>query len=260
MSFGVPGKSTDGASITLHTRVCLPSSATTAATVVILNHGSPPSASDRATVDGYKCDSEPAQWFLTRGYIVASPVRRGYGATGGPWAESYGKCENADFHRAGVETARDILAVVEFVDKIPRARKDQVVVVGQSAGGWGSIALNSLPHPKVKAIINMAGGRGGHYGPNENQNCAPALLAQTVGRFGATATTPMLWIYAENDSFFAPPLAKSLYEAFIKSGGKAIFIQMPPFGADGHRQFAAPGGSKIWGPDVQKYMDVNLSR
>src|ERR1039458_3569281 len=40
--------------------------------------------------DDNPCDQEAAQWFLTRAYVVAFPLRRGYGATGGKWAESYG--------------------------------------------------------------------------------------------------------------------------------------------------------------------------
>ena len=31
----------------------------------------------------------------------------------------------------------------------------------------------------------------------------------------------MLWVYSENDSFFAPALAASLYDAFTRTGGEA---------------------------------------
>lgn len=257
-TYAVPMQAADGTKLELQTRVCMKPSAK-AATVVILNHGSPPSPEDRPKMTAYKCDSEVVQWFLSRGYIVMSPLRRGYGATGGAWAEGFGKCDKADFFHAGLETARDMEAAVNFVEQIPQARKDQVVVVGQSAGGWGSIALNSLGNPKVKAIINMAGGRGGHHGPNHNQNCSPEQLAKDAGQYGASAKVPMLWIYAENDSFFAPAIAKAMHEAFTKAGGKADLIQKPAFGKDGHKQFAAEGGSQVWGQDFEKYLNQTLS-
>ena len=64
----------------------------------------------------------------------------------------------------------------------------------------------------------------------------------------------MLWIYAENDSFFAPPIAAAMYAAFSQNGGKAAFHQLGPYGSDGHRLFFAPGGSQVWGPLVAGYL------
>lgn len=52
--------------------------------MLVLNHGTGP---DRVIHRAYPWDAEFVEWFLRRGFIVVSPVRRGYGATGGPWAE-----------------------------------------------------------------------------------------------------------------------------------------------------------------------------
>ncbi len=252
-TYSIPVIESGGHTRMLETRVCFPKSSQ-AARVVILNHGSPPSAKDRPFVEAYHCDSEAPQWFLAKGYIVMSPLRRGYGATGGSWEEKYGGCDNPDYVRAGLETARDIKAAVDFVPKLPNAKPDQITVVGQSAGGWGVIALNSVEHSHVTALINMAGGRGGHHGPNADQNCAPDKLAAAAAQFGKTSNTPMIWIYSENDSFFSPIISKSLYEAFSKSGGKAQFILKPPFKNDGHSEFSAKGGTQVWGKDVELYL------
>jgi hypothetical protein len=127
-------------------------------------------------------------------------------------------------------------------------------VVGQSAGGWGAIAYNALPHSRVTGFVNMAGGRGGHYQNMPNNNCRPDLLAEAAGRFARTATTRMLWVYAQNDSFFAPAIAVALYRAYTDDGGKAELYQLPAFGADGHRLFFGAGGSLIWGPLVERYL------
>jgi dienelactone hydrolase len=137
---------------------------------------------------------------------------------------------------------------------LPFVRSSGVVIVGQSAGGWGTIAYDSIAHPKVSAFVVMAGGRGGHMHEEPNRNCHPERLAQAAGRFGKTATTPMLWVYAMNDTFFRPEIARAMYQSFTGSGGHADFVQPAPFGRDGHALFFGSGGSAIWGPIVQSYL------
>jgi dienelactone hydrolase len=237
----------------LHARLCLPDNSA-AATLVLINHGSPAQASARPKMELGRCDQEAAQWFLARGYAVAFVLRRGYGETGGAWAEDTGGCAQPDFVRAGLETARDINAAVDFLTRQPQVRSDGVVVVGQSAGGWGAIAYASIAPPKVAAFVVMAGGRGGHHDNRPRDNCRPDLLAQAAGHFGKTARTPMLWIYTENDSYFAPPIARAMYQEFSAKGGVAHFERLGPYGADGHKLFFGPGGPATWGPLVERYL------
>jgi pimeloyl-ACP methyl ester carboxylesterase len=224
------------------------------ARLVIINHGSPPDAAARPRMQLGSCSEAAAQWFLARGYAVLFALRRGYGSTGGDWAETYGGCATADYFHAGLETARDIAALVDYATALPFIRPNGVVVVGQSAGGWGAIAYASQPHPKVSAFIVMAGGRGGHQNNQPNQNCRPDRLAEAAGRYGATATTPMLWVYAANDSYFSPAIATSLHQAFTAAAGQATLEQPGAFDGDGHRLFFGTGGSAIWGPLVEHYL------
>src|SRR5262249_49248229 len=65
----------------MFTRVCL-TGVRNPAPLVIINHGSPPSAEDRPSRKASPC-GEVAQFFTSRGYVVAFPLRRGYGETGG---------------------------------------------------------------------------------------------------------------------------------------------------------------------------------
>jgi pimeloyl-ACP methyl ester carboxylesterase len=129
----------------LHTRICRPESGSRA-TLVVINHGSPHGAENRPGMQLIRCDAEAVQWFLKRGYVVALPLRRGYGETGGAWAEDYGSCHRPDYVHAGLETARDIDAVIQYATALPFVRADGAIVVGQSAGGWGTIAYAALPH------------------------------------------------------------------------------------------------------------------
>lgn len=253
----VPYTEPNGTTHQLYSRVCRPSS-DQPARVVVIAHGTPPIASKRATMQPVYCGSEVARWFLARGYLVVSAMRTGYGQTGGPFLDSSRPCGAEDFERAGREAARQTAAVVDFATRLPGARPDGVIVVGQSVGGWAAIALDSMPHPKVAAIVSMAGGHGGHFGGRPNENCRPDQLAVAAGAFGASATTPMLWVYTENDSFFAPEIASAMYAAFGRAGGRAKFVQLGPFGADGHQLFLSRGGSVIWGPLMENYLAGRL--
>jgi dienelactone hydrolase len=249
----VPVTDARGRIVQVQTRICRPAG-DAPATLVIINHGSPANSAERPKMQVGRCQTEAAQWFLSRGYVVAFPLRRGYGETGGVWAEDSGGCPNPDFVRGGLETARDIDAVVNYAAGLPFVRHEGVVVIGQSAGGWGAIAYDSAPHPKVAAFIVMAGGRGGHMHDRPNNNCRPDLLADAAGHFGKTATTPMLWIYTANDSFFAPQIARGLWHSFTTAGGQADLHQLGAYDGDGHHLFFGPEGSKVWGPLAQQYL------
>jgi dienelactone hydrolase len=91
---------------------------------------------------------------------------------------------------------------------------DRAIVVGQSAGGWGTIALSSLNPPGVSGMINFAGGRGGHSRMPTGGlgNCTPSAPVRAAARYGATARVHMLWLYAANDSFFDRALARSMVD------------------------------------------------
>jgi dienelactone hydrolase len=239
--------------VQLHARLCLPDSAEPA-TLVLINHGSPPIASDRPKIKLGRCDQEAAQWFLSRGYAVAFVLRRGYGETGGDWAEGQFGCAHPDYVHGGIETAIDMDAAVDFLTRLPEIKPSNAIVVGQSAGGWGAIAYASAPHPKVAAFVVMAGGRGGHRDNRPHNNCRPDLLADAAGHFGKTARTPMLWIYTENDSYFAPPIARAMYHSFASAGGVADFEQLGPYGTDGHKLFFGSRGSAVWSLLVERYL------
>ena len=235
----------------LQARICRPLGDMPSRFVVIA-HGTFPN--NRDAVPG-RCEAETTRWFLNRSFVVVMALRRGYGATGGPWVEGIYHRPGDDYLRPGIETARDIAATVDYAAALPFVRPDTGVVVGQSGGGWGAIAYNSLPHPHVTALISMAGGRGQEV-TNDGLSGVwrPDLLVEAAAQFGRTATTPMLWVYSENDRFISPAIAASLYDAFTQNGGKVEFKLVAPYGNDGHRLFFGPDGSQIWGPPVARYL------
>ncbi len=234
-------------------RLCRPDGPAPARLVVI-NHGSPREAAQRPGMRPIPCGAEPVRWFTTRGFVVLQPMRRGYGETGGRWAEHYGGCDDADFVRAGRESARDIAAVVAAGRALPGVRPDGVLIVGQSAGGWASIATAAAAPEGVVALVNFAGGRAGWAGGQPNTVCRRDRLEHAAGVFGATARLPMLWVYTANDSYFPPDLPETLHAAFTAAGGRAELVRLGAFGEDGHRLFPSRAGSAVWGPVLDGWL------
>lgn len=248
----VPVDDGEGHQVSIHVRLC--GFDNTPRGVVVVNHGSPPNAATRPMMAPGLCSSDATTWFLQHGFAVALPLRTGYGDSGGMFTEGIGDCSSDDYVKAGLATAREIDGVVDYL----AARKDvdaaRIVVLGVSAGGWGTMAYDSASHPHVAAFVNFAGGRGGHHHNTPNDNCRPDNLVSAAGRYGKSASVPMLWIYAENDSFFAPALAQRMYDAFSAAGGQATFEHLASFGSDGHALYSTPLGSVIWGPLVERYL------
>jgi len=203
--------------------------------VLMLSHGSPRDAAGRAEF-GKGTLAVVARHFAARGVMVAVPIRRGYGAEGGTWAEGYGACDRAEFHRAGLNSARDIRAALDAVLARPDADGRRVVLMGVSAGGWGSLAAASQSVPGLLGVVNFAGGRGSL---KAGEVCSPDALVSAAARYGSGSRVPQLWLYSSNDRFFGPEIAGRLHRAFQEAGGRAEFVAAPPFGEDGHRYIRA---------------------
>lgn len=224
------------------------------APLVVINHGSPADGSQRAKMERPRY-SALTSWFLARGYVVALPLRRGYGESGGTWAEAYGRCDTPDYYNAGLRGAADIQATIDYMRTQPYVA-GRTIVVGQSAGGWATVALSSYNPPGVPGMVNFAGGRGGHQKlPGGGLgNCTPDALVQAAGKYGATARVPMLWLYTQNDSFFEPSLAARMAAAYDAAGGRANYKALPAFGRDGHSLAGANSGVSLWSPLVESFL------
>ncbi len=216
--------------------------------LVIMNHGVSLNPTDRGFFPLVEF-RDAAKWFAKRGYLVVAPVGTGYGAAAidipehGLYGPFFSKVGQVD------------LWIIDYLTAEKRIVPKDVIVVGQSAGGWASIALSSLNPPQVKAIITFAAGRGGRVGGKPNNNCAPDRLVEATREFGRTSRVPMLWIYIENDTFFGPALSKRMHEAFTAAGGKAEYRLVPPFGNEGHFFIGSPDAIPIWSPLVTKFLD-----
>ena len=219
--------------------------------LMVMNHGSPADGSERLMMKR-PTYSAVSSFFVSRGYVVVLPQRRGYGATGGGWAEEYGSCKSPDFVRGGLETASDIQATIDYMRKQPFIQSDRTIVVGQSAGAWGTVALSSLNPAGVPAMIAFAPGRGGHQ-PGVG-NCEPGALVKAAGKYGSTARGPLLWVNSANDTFFEPKLVEKMVAAYNGAGGHATHRAVGPFAKEGHNLASSDNGASIWHPLVEDFL------
>ena len=182
------------------------------------------------------------------------PIQTERGVHGDFFAD-VGSCDKPNFKGPGLAIATLNTWIIDYMTRQKLVAPNGVIVVGQSGGGWGAIALSSLNPPSVRAIITFAAGRGGRVDGKPNNNCAPDKLVAATGEFGRTSRIPMLWIYTENDTYFGPEVSKPMYAAFTAAGGNAEYHLLPPFGSDGHFMIDSKDAVPLWAPLVSEFLD-----
>ena len=120
--------------------------------LIVLSHGSPTNAAERSRMGRYRVLSRIRE-FTRRGFAVIVPMRRGYGDTGGAWAETYFGCATPDYHAAGVQAAVDLVATVDYARRLEYVNRERIILFGQSAGGFASIAAASVLTRSVVSIL-----------------------------------------------------------------------------------------------------------
>jgi dienelactone hydrolase len=204
--------------------------------LVVINHGR--STDTRAQLPRQRFESA-ARLFVRKGFAVAMPLRLGYGelASLGDPEDNMG-CDHPRYQPAGEAAALQIVAVATHMQAQHDIDTTKLVLVGQSVGGFATVAANALRPAGLIAAINFAGGQGGNPQLRPGNPCQGQLITYVMAQWGAKAAAPMLWVYTENDQFFNPTRSKAWFDAYVAAGGKAEYRLLPPFGDDGHRLFA----------------------
>ncbi len=218
---------------------------------LVLNHGRAGTPEERFKMGRARFTAN-SQYFVARGFSVFVPTRVGYGVSGGPDMEATGPCNNRDYPRGFEAAAVQTLALLAYAKSLPYVDGSRGLLVGQSFGGATSVALAAKNLEGVKGAINFAGGSGGNPVGRPENPCSPASLARTYADYGKSAKTPMLWLYSENDKYWGKDRPRDWFERFVKLGGNAQFVQLPPYGNDGHLSFTT--NSAAWKPQVESFM------
>jgi dienelactone hydrolase len=217
--------------------------------LILINHGAPRDASRRPEMTPLEF-LLPAIEFARRGWAAVIVMRRGYGDSGGAFAEDKGRCADPNYLRAGAAGAADLKAAIGFLAKRPDIQPSRILSVGRSAGGFATVALTAEPPPGLVAGMSFAGGRGSDV---PDTVCREDKLIAAFNEFGKRSRLPMLWVYAENDHYFGPAVADKFREAFTRAGGHVDFTRAQPFGNDGHSLFSAAGIPR-WAPMVDDFL------
>jgi dienelactone hydrolase len=200
---------------------------------------------------------QAARYFVQRGFIVLVPTRLGYGDAGMSAGfradpEESGGCANKDYPHAFEAIAASTLDVIAYAKKSPLADASRIVVVGQSFGGAGAIAVAARHPDGLLAAINFAGGGGADPGTHPGSPCRADRLQALFAAYGATTRTPTLWVYTANDHWMGMYEPKQWFTAYQKKGGTGTFAAMPAFGDEGHQLFA--DGIATWRPVVDQFL------
>ncbi|HEX6415570.1 MAG TPA: CocE/NonD family hydrolase [Burkholderiales bacterium] len=220
---------------------------------VILNHGVPFEARER-TLESSELLLHAAAEFARRGYAVFMPLRRGFGASGGAFAENPGTCDDANYRRAERAAAADVLAAYQFVRRLPYVDASHVILAGQSAGGVAALYSAAQSPPGLRAVLAFAAGRGAD-ATLRGVPCAAERLAEVFDDVGRTLRVPALLYYTRNDLFFGPAATRTWFERLKAGGAPAEYVLQPAFGANGHFVFTHRAGIEHWLPVVERFLE-----
>jgi len=207
--------------------------------LTVMNHGA---EGNPRTVPRYRI-SFSIDYALSRGYAVIVPMMRGFAGSGGKPAID--GCDDADMGRLN---ARDMLAVIAAMKQRPEIDATRILVMGQSFGGWNSVALSTLAPPEVKGIINFVGGLRSSQCDTQDE-----AMWQAMTEFGRESRVPSLWFYGERDNLFPEKVWRTDYERFTQAGGHA---QLVDFGDidDAHNLLGHSDRLGLWVPQVDAYL------
>ena len=200
---------------------------------VLFSHGS--------TGGGATAPDEPfvpprpvVEFFVSRGYTLVAPARRGRGESGGRYGEECGTwsgaCTIADetalFEPGLEEAVADSTAVLDQVvlgRLVPRDSK--VVFAGVSRGGFLSLVMAARRPEVAKGVLSFVGGWFSvrdDYGPELNQKRL-ALQRDRLAAAARTVRVPTLWVYAARDPFYSDAVSRQLFDAFTGGGGNGRY-------------------------------------
>jgi dienelactone hydrolase len=197
--------------------------------LIIMTHGrnGPYPKINEREVSGLR---ELNQALANRGFLVMMLVRRGYGNSEGPDSEFLDTAEES-----GLAGAQDIKGAVNYMRTRPEVLIDRVAIIGQSQGGWVSLASSTLDMKGVLGAVNISGAINFRKGAGRpvRDSAVEDHLENSAKIYGKSARVPMLWIYAENDNHLPDPVRK-WFNAYVEAGGKGRLVIKPPYKNQGH--------------------------
>lgn len=209
------------------------------------------------------------RFFVSRGYTLVVPMRRGRAESSGKYVEECsvfsGECTTADQLRLGERGIKEALADSNAVlDQIVfgklTAPGSKIIAAGISRGGFLSLLL-AAERREVAAIVNFAGG---WYGVTDNLKADDnrERMADHKNRLQQAAkkvSVPSIWIYAARDAFFKEGTPQELYSYWTDAAGTvpSEFVFVPEHNLpNGHLVAQNPA---LWEKQLDSFLKQKLS-
>lgn len=205
--------------------------------LAVILHGRAASEAARASLSTTQF-THSVRHLLKLGYVVAVPIRMGYGISTGKDIEAAGTCYKRDYAAGLQAAASQTLAAINRLRRQADIAATGTVLIGHSYGGMVALATAAKQPMGIRAVINISGGAGGNPHKHPKQPCGVRNMQQQLKRYGRTSRVPSVWIYAENDRFWGAAIPQKWLQAYRQTGGVAYFYNVGKRGADGHTLFS----------------------
>jgi len=216
----------------------------------ILLHGRPVGALAAAGLGRVQYPAN-ARYLADLGFAVLIPTRVGYGVSGGPDVEYSGECAQKFYARAMVPVVSEVEQLLAFARGLPFVDSDRGIVIGESFGGIGAIALSDGRIRSLRGTVNISGGDGGDPA-HVDVPCRPDQMSATLAGYGAVNRLPTLWMYSANDRLWGPRYPRLWFDAFRSAGGRGQFVPLPPDKNNGHYIFNR--NAPAWHPAFEAFV------
>ena len=187
--------------------------------------------------------------FIERGFAVAMPARPGISRSSGRYFRSFAANDADETYKPRYHS-QVITATLNGLRNESDLDLDRVLLSGQSAGGYAVMYANTLALPGVRGIINFSGGR-----TNTSSSEAPSfensMMIRGWSEIGKSARTPVLLVFAENDSRYSANTIRKSAQAFTEAGGDAQLLLLPAQPRDGHFVYHSP---TLWTPALDTFL------
>lgn len=233
--------------------------------VVIFSHGRAATPEERANVKNPVPFGHVRFWHA-KGYAVIAPIRPGYGGYGADvevagisFPANSGPCTGRpDFNKVATVATDAVRSAHTWLLEQSWVNKERILLLGQSVGGFATVAACGQNWPGVVGCINFAGGVSGNPKTSPNASCQPERLGEVFAAAGKTTRAPSLWLYSENDTYWGPAVPKQWHKAHVDAAtaagqpSPAEFFAAPPVEPDGHTLFLR--GGKFWSPELNAWL------
>lgn len=200
--------------------------------LALINHGASHDPANAPRI----ADNFIPYYFLSRGYAVAMPMMRGYAGSEGAM-----RPHGCDLVATGMDAARDIRKVLDYVKQQPGVDASRIIMVGKSMGGWNTLVFGAQSPPDVKGLVSFAGGL-------KESDChePDASLINGADQLGAHTKLHSIWFFGDNDQTFATSTWRGMFRQYAAAGAPAELVDYGVFQKDAHAMTASAAGLPLW--------------